>query len=509
MLFNSYEFIFVFLPGVYLGYLLTARLGVAGLPLIWLFGASLFFYGYWNPRYLIVLIISLTLNFAIGLFLARAPSHSKRTKPVLIFGIGLNLAAIGYFKYANFFSATANQVLGSDFHLPPIVLPLAISFFTFQQITYLVDSWRGQTREYSFLRYCLFVTFFPQLIAGPIVHHSEMMPQFREQRKIRFDVSDLSVGVTIFAFGLFKKVVIADNLALVATPVFSAAEAGEPLHFFQSARGIFAYSLQLYFDFSGYTDMAIGAARIFGIRLPLNFNAPYRALNIIDFWRRWHITLSRFLRDYVYIPLGGNRNGVARKHVNLLLTMLLGGLWHGAGWTFVFWGALHGIYLIANHLWLRFSRPINRWWSRAFSRVLTLGCVMFAWIFFRAESFSGAIRMIDGLGNLPYTLEAKLGAAAPVLATFGIKYSGPWISESDLTDIGWAVFWIGILWLWPTTQQIMAKFEPTLSSLDTTRLPNALHAWAPSFRWAAVVSVTSALALLNLNHVSEFLYFQF
>lgn len=509
MLFNSFEFIFVFLPVVFLGYVLLCQSRSTAFPLLWLVAASLFFYGFWNPSYLVLLVASLTINFFIGSALTRGPARSHRTKWLLILGIALNLGAIGYYKYANFFADSANSVFGTGFQLPEIVLPLAISFFTFQQITYLIDSWRGQTQEYSFLRYCLFVTFFPQLIAGPIVHHSEMMPQFDARRGLKFQTSDLSIGFTIFAFGLFKKVVIADNLALVATPVFAAGETGAQLHFFQSAAGIFAYTLQLYFDFSGYSDMAIGSARIFGIKLPLNFDAPYRALNIIDFWRRWHITLSRFLRDYLYIPLGGNRHGPARRYANLFITMLLGGLWHGAGWTFVFWGGLHGLYLVINHLWRALVKPIDRWWSRTIARLVTLLCVMFAWIFFRAESFSGALQVINGLGNLPFTLEAKLGPIAPILRSIGIQFSGPWISESNLTDMAWFVFWIAVLWLWPTTQQIMTRFEPTLDSLNRKEIDRTVRAWEPSLRWAGVVAATTVLALLNLHHVSEFLYFQF
>ncbi|MBC8479548.1 MAG: MBOAT family protein, partial [FCB group bacterium] len=298
MLFNSTEFIFVFLPVTlflffFLGSQLHQRAAVA-----WLVLASLFYYSWWNPIYLWLLVFSILFNFSTG----RLLSSRLRSKLFLSLGVAVNLALLGYFKYANFFVDNINGLLRQNFTLDHVVLPLAISFFTFQQIVFLVDAYRNETREYNFLHYSLFVTFFPQLIAGPIVHHKEMLPQFADAETYRLKISNLNIGMTFFIIGLFKKVVLADGIAAYSTPVFSAADAGQALTFFDAWGGSLAYSLQLYFDFSGYADIAIGIGKMFGITLPLNFNSPYKSKNIIEFWRCWHLTLSRFLKDYLYIP---------------------------------------------------------------------------------------------------------------------------------------------------------------------------------------------------------------
>ncbi len=347
MLFNSAVFIFAFLPFVVLFYYFLNRKFTAEISFAFLVLASLFFYGWWNPVYLLLLSASIIGNFYIGKLIYR-----RKKKILLVFGIVLNLASIAYYKYAGFLVFNFAYLTGSNITIDKIVLPLAISFFTFQQIAYLVDVWKAKAKEYNFIHYCLFVTFFPQLIAGPIVHHSEMLPQF-EKNELKRIQDNLAIGISIFAIGLFKKTVIADNLAVYANPIFQQADSGVGVDFFSAWLGTLAYSLQLYFDFSGYSDMAIGLARMFGIILPLNFYSPYKAFSIVEFWRRWHITLSRFLRDYVYIPMGGNQHGRTKKYIFLMSTMLLGGLWHGAGWNFVIWGGLHGLYLIVNH----YSRP--------------------------------------------------------------------------------------------------------------------------------------------------------
>jgi D-alanyl-lipoteichoic acid acyltransferase DltB (MBOAT superfamily) len=266
----------------------------------WLVAASLFFYGWWNPAYLGLILGSMLFNYAVGVTLLN--NNSALKKGTLVFGISINLALLAYFKYANFFVDNINLALDTTYHLEHIFLPLAISFFTFQQVAYLVDAYKGETREHNFLHYCLFVTFFPQLIAGPIVHHKEMLPQFAKANTYILNHKNLAIGLTIFILGLFKKVVFADSIAGYATPVFDAAEVGVILTVAEAWMGALAYTMQLYFDFSGYSDMAIGLGYMFGIKLPLNFNSPYQSLNIIDFWRRWHMTLSRFLRDYLYIP---------------------------------------------------------------------------------------------------------------------------------------------------------------------------------------------------------------
>ena len=402
MLFNSSTFLFAFLPIVLCGYWLLDRfVQKKVLNYVWLVLCSLFFYTWWNPIYFCLLAPSIVVNYFLGTYIGS--ESAKNRKAVLIFGIAANLALIGYFKYANFFVDNLNALTGSSIELGNITLPLAISFFTFQQITYLVDAYRGETRDYDFLHYCLFVTFFPQLIAGPIVHHGEMLPQFEAAKPGALNPKNISIGGTIFAIGLFKKVVIADTVANFATPVFNAALQGNEVGFADAWIGALCYTLQLYFDFAGYSDMAIGLGRLFGIVIPLNFNSPYKASNIAEFWRRWHITLSRFLRDYIYIALGGNRKGMVRRYSNLLITMLLGGLWHGAGWSFVFWGGLHGFYLVVQNAWstllmsLGFDARNAGQVRRVLGTALTFLAVVVGWVFFRAESFSSGVSLVESM----------------------------------------------------------------------------------------------------------------
>ena len=379
MLFNSYEFIFFFMPITLVVFFLIGVRGHHRIAIAWLVGASLFFYAWWNPAYLGLIFGSMLFNYSIGVALSNQRKRENATvkKGILILGVAANLGALGYFKYANFFVDTVNRLFGTPFHVDKIILPLAISFFTFNQLAYLADAYSGAAREYNFLHYCLFVTFFPHLIAGPIVHHKEMLPQFSSNSIYRYNSQDMAIGLTFFFMGLFKKVVIADSVAGYAIPVFKASAQGISLTLIEAWGGVLAYTFQLYFDFSGYSDMAIGLARMFGIRFPLNFHSPYKAVNIIDFWRRWHMTLSRFLKDYLYIPLGGNRKGEVRRYVNLFITMLLGGLWHGAGWSFVAWGALHGVYLVINHIWRSFRSFLGhdlertRWWGVGLARIIT------------------------------------------------------------------------------------------------------------------------------------------
>ena len=512
MLFNSYVFIFVFLPITLVVFFLIGGRGHHRTAVSWLVAASLFFYGWWNPAYLGLFLFSMLFNYAVGINLSHSDNRkNKQDKFILTLGVVVNLGLLGYFKYANFFVGAVEDILGVDFNLHEIILPLAISFFTFQQIAYLVDAYRGLTREYNFLHYCLFVTFFPQLIAGPIVHHKEMLPQFGWDRTYRFSSSNLSVGITIFAIGLFKKVVIADSFAVFASPVFVAADSGTTLSFFQAWEGTFSYTLQLYFDFSGYSDMAIGLGRMFGIKLPLNFNAPYKSYNIIDFWRRWHITLSRFLRDYLYYSLGGNRKGPYRRYLNLMLTMILGGLWHGAGWTFIAWGALHGSYLIINHAWHKiWTHPINRWWSRGIARMITLLAVMVGWVFFRAETFDGAMIILTGMVNLPNALHGNLGALENILAIIGFGFDGGYLSQEYSNKIVWMLIWLAIIFFWPTTQQVLKNYEPALGfKKEESATSWKMLDWAPTARWSFIIAVISMVSILHLGSISEFLYFQF
>lgn len=529
MLFNSFEFIFLFLPITVLIFFITAKRNTVNnhkMAILWLVAASFFFYAWWNPANLQLLIFSILFNYAIGYCLRNNLDIKINKKLLLAGGIAVNIALIGYFKYANFFADSVNQIIGTNFKLDPIVLPLAISFFTFVQITYLVDAYRGETKEDSFFNYCLFVTFFPHLIAGPIVHHKDLMPQFSNKSIYRFKGEYLAVGLTIFFMGLFKKVVFADRIAVYATPVFDAAAQGVPLTFFEAWAGVLAYTLQLYFDFSGYSDMAIGAAYLFGIKLPLNFDSPYKAVNIIDFWRRWHITLSNFLRDYLYISLGGNRKGKFRQYLNLTITMLLGGLWHGAGWTFVLWGGLHGIYLVINHQWRSFRRSLGHdlnkthWFTQGISWLVTFLAVVVSWVLFRAKTLGAATAilgaMIGGNGiSLPRPLVAKLG----FLESFSmIKFNG--LTDTVDLPVGYVICGIACLlfitWFTPNTQQWMGKYNPITIKQATEnaslswrdRLWKKLQ-WQPNQIWALTGTIVTVISLLSLTRVSEFLYFQF
>ena len=515
MLFNSYTFILLFLPLTLAGFFAINHKFGEPPAIAWLVVASLFFYGWWDVSYMGLILVSILFNYGFGLVLAR---RSANATAYLAVGVVGNLALLGYFKYANFFVDNVNAISGSDFLLAPILLPLAISFFTFQQVAYLVDAHRGETREYSFLHYCLFVSFFPQLIAGPIVHHGEMMPQFAKPGAFRLNYENLAVGITIFSIGLFKKVILADSLASYASPVFDAAEHGAEIAFFEGWGGALAYTFQLYFDFSGYSDMAIGIARMFNIRLPLNFNSPYKATSIIDFWRCWHMTLSRFLRDYLYIAIGGGRCGVARRHANLLVTMLLGGLWHGASWTFVAWGALHGIYLMINHGWRAARRrfglapgpesAIGRWTART----VTFGCVAVGWVFFRAESFDGASTLLAGMAGfnglaLPERLWALLG-----MAPWGIFVDRPWLGYfGDFEGWIWITAAWTVAWLLPNTQTFMAAYQPALDTYPgaASRTRFGFVSWQPTHWWLAPTLAAWFASILYLNRASEFLYFQF
>src|ERR1700693_4366186 len=384
MLFSSYTFLFQFLPATVLA-LAAARQHSPRAGIMVLAAASLFFYGAWRPVYLLLLIVSIAVNFALGLRM----EDPLRRRAIGTLGVALNLALLCYFKYTNFIFDSLNTLTGAPLPFVNIILPLGISFFTFQQIAYLVDVMRGARVERDIVSYTLFVSFFPHLIAGPLVHHAEMIPQFKRGRTSRSAVL-AARGLAIFAAGLFKKVVIADNLAQFVTPVFAHLDAGGGVTTPWAWLAMLAYRMQIYFDFCRYPDMASSVVLLFGIRLRVNFRSPYRASSIIEFWRRWHITLSRFLRDYLYIPLGGNRLGEQRRYLNLLVTMLLGGLWHGAGWNFLAWGGLHGIYLCINHVWHSWrggdahapATGVFATATKAVSWAVTFFAVVIAWVFF-------------------------------------------------------------------------------------------------------------------------------
>ncbi len=502
MLFNSYTFIFAFLPVALLGYLVFVHFAPRQYAIRWLILCSLFFYGWWQPQNLWILLFLLLFNYALGVCLGRL-SQGKTARLVLIAGLVVNLGMLCYYKYANFFAGAVNDLAGTHFRFAAVVLPLGISFFIFQKIAYLVDAYRHKVRGYSLTDYSLFVTFFPQLIAGPIVHHSEVVPQFSGQREWRPRAADFSVGLTQFSLGLFKKVVLADGVAQFANPVFDAAGSGIFPSFCDSWIGALAYTFQLYFDFSGYSDMALGLGRLFGIKLPQNFNSPYKAASIADFWRRWHMTLSRFLRDYLYIPLGGNRKGPARRGINLMVTMLLGGLWHGAGWTFVVWGGLHGIYLLIHRGWqpirarLGFPDGMSSWWGLFTGQFITFLAVMMAWVFFRAANVSTAFHILQSMIGL-HGLAGR--------STMHVR-------EVVLTLAGSAI----IVWLLPNTQDLLGRFEPALKSKAAAPGAPPLGlgwsqkwiSWRPNAAWALAIAALTLYALSEISRVNEFIYWQF
>lgn len=512
MLFNSYIFIFAFLPITLLGYYSLGKYATHRVSISWLVAASLFFYGWWNPAYLGLIIGSILFNYAFGVLLG---SKKKKSKRLLAIGIGINLMLIGYYKYANFFVDNLSLLSGINLQIRTIILPLAISFFTFQQIAYLVDAYKGETKEYNFLHYCLFVTFFPQLIAGPIVHHKEMMVQFSANKKIKLGCQNFIIGLNIFTLGLFKKVILADGISVYATPVFNSASSGDTISFFVAWGGALAYTFQLYFDFSGYSDMAIGIGKMFGINLPINFSSPYKSLNIKDFWRRWHMTLSRFLRDYLYIPLGGGHKGNSRRFVNLMTTMLLGGLWHGAGWTFLLWGGLHGFYLILNHGWDYVKKQLRLEWLdssvcwKSIAWLITFISVVNAWVFFRATSFQAAVSILKGMYgfngvSLPNAIYVRLVNKFEFIEQLGIgAYLGG--GTDFMFNYIWVVVLLIIATIMPNTQQIMNYAE------DNTKVGKSTKIWMFSYSkfWAVMMAGALVLSIFSLSRVSEFLYFQF
>jgi len=485
LLFNSYIFIFAFLPVTFFVYFYLNSLKLTVASKAFLVFASLFFYSWWNISYLPIILSSMLFNYVIGVSLSQVTKHSRVNKKVLLtIGILFNVVLLAYFKYADFFIENFNHLLGTQVGLLNLALPLAISFFTFQQIAYLVDSYRGETKEYSFLNYANFVTFFPQLIAGPIVHHSEMMPQFSKTANKVIRYPNIAMGLFIFSMGLFKKVVIADTFALWATAGFDHATA---LHLVEAWVTSLSYTFQLYFDFSGYTDMAIGAALLFNIKLPINFDSPYKATSIQDFWRRWHITLSRFLKEYIYIPLGGNKKSEVRTYTNLMATFLIGGIWHGAGWTFLFWGFLHGLAIVIHRMWRRIGfrlHTIVAWF-------ITFNFINITWVFFRAKEWEDAMKVLKGMfgGTLVLPLEWK--AKLDFLSSYDVTF-GYWLQSvsRDPYTMYWMLGGLFVIVVFKNSNQLLQGFKPNL--------------W--TMLYAGVLFLVAASSLSKL---SEFLYFNF
>ena len=478
MLFNSYPFIFVFLPVVLLGYFAAGRFG-ARTPVIWLALASLVFYSFSNWPFVALLLASIAFNYLTGLLLISRRLRAGLRFAVLTVGVSGDLIVLGIFKYAGFLTANFNAIFSTSVAVN-ILLPVGISFYTFTQIAFLVDAYRGKVAHYALPHYALFVTYFPHLIAGPILHHRDMIPQFESDDTKRPNPHLILYGLIIFGTGLFKKTVLADGIQPLVALAFNRAAPS----FDQAWIGALAYTFQLYFDFSGYSDMAIGISLMFGIFLPLNFNSPYQATSIIDFWRRWHMTLSQFLRDYLYIPLGGNRHGRLLRYTNLMITMLLGGLWHGAAWTFVIWGALHGLYLCINHAWINCGPPIPERLARPAGVVaflLTFLAVVVAWVFFRADSLASALSVLSDMAD-------------PGRIVFG---------PTEMTQSLMIAIYAAIAWFAPNTQAIVGYDHANRSVGEN------FGAW-PVRPWLFYGGAAAfSFGILGIQQHSEFIYFRF
>lgn len=518
MLFNSYEFLLVFLPISLGGFFLFCQVGISSLVTGWLVIISLIFYGYWDLKFLLLLLASAAINWLIGEVLSQLRSKllngcqsiTNTIRGVLFLGIAFNLGLIGYFKYINFFLVALNS-FGTKFEgVDGLILPLGISFYTFEQISYLVGVAIGKM-HYSWSRFLLFVTFFPHLIAGPILNIDELIPQFRALN-YRFCTRSLAIGFTVFTIGLCKKTVIADSIAGYATPIFAASDRDQIISFFVAWQAAIAYTLQLYFDFSGYSDMAIGLARMFNIKLPINFFSPYKAISISDFWRRWHITLSRFLRDYLYIPLGGSHQGETRLFLNLLITMLLGGFWHGANWTYIVWGGLHGTYLCIDRGWqnLRLGSMLSGRLSQIAARALTFLAVVISWVIFRSDTLAGAGRILHGMMGLDGLILPEIYAARfQALSQFGVEFG----TVDDFGGIQSTVLILSVLasvFLLPNLYEFM-KCEPV--GLDVYKHLESKSicwwVWKPNVFYALLTGVLFCVGIGFCGSHSEFLYFQF
>ena len=479
MIFNSFEFIFLFLPIAFIVYFILNKFHFT-VSKVWLLLASLFFYSWWNPAYLPIILASLFVNFFISRYLGNEKNAYR--KWALTIGIALNVALLGFFKYFDFLVTNINTIFLTNISLLHLLLPLAISFYTFQQIAYLVDSYRLETKHYTFINYSLFVTFFPQLIAGPIVQHNEVMDQFEDKNNRKLNLKNIALGLFIFAIGMFKKVAIADQFAVFANNGYRMSES---LTFVDAWITSLSYTVQLYFDFSGYSDMAIGLALLFNIRLPRNFNSPYKALNIQDFWHRWHITLSKFLTKYIYIPLGGNRKGPIRTYINILLIFFISGIWHGAGWTFILWGICHGLASVVNRYWIRAGFTMNK----VLAWFITFQFVNATWVLFRAPS-------LDVAGNVLKAMIGLNGIAIPqqlqeVFNTnFGLPVYTHTLTESLLVTLLMLVIALLIAVFAKNSLQLGEKLKPNFT--------NALFC-----------SGLLIYTLFKIQQVSEFLYFNF
>ena len=538
MLFNSYEFLLVFLPATLIGFFVLGTRS-RSLALGWLVVTSLAFYAWWRPINVLIIAPSIAVNFVLARTLLRLRGDKARSAQaglVLALGIVFNIAFLGYFKYVNFLATASNDLLGTHFVLAQIILPLGISFITFQKIAFLIDVHGGRVDSFTLRDYGLFVLFFPQLIAGPIVHYREMMPQFKAA-SCRIDPQHVALGLTLLAFGLFKKVVLADGIAEHVSPIYEAAAAGKPVSFVAGWVAAVGFTLQIYFDFSGYSDMAIGIARCFGIKLPANFDSPLKATSIVDFWLRWHMTLTRFLTAYLYNPLvlwltrrrlargkpalGGRAPSVGAFMQLLvgptLLTMLVSGVWHGAGYLFIAWGLLHGVYLSINHAWrvfgprARVDKARYARWMQPIGLLLTFLAVVFAMVLFRSPTAAAAGDIVQGMiGVHGISVPAPLqGPLRSLLSATAVPIEWP-LQELALR-LAWIVVLLAIALLLPNTMELTARFEPALS-LRSVQLEGAWSrrfGWSPSLPWALTASALMVAAIMRLGGKSEFLYWQF
>jgi alginate O-acetyltransferase complex protein AlgI len=545
MLFNSYEFIFGFLPITLAGFFTLGRFSRSW-ALRWIIFVSIVFYAWWRPINVLIIAPSILINFALARTLQRLGEDEKRARAsrlVLLLGIAFNVAFLGYFKYIDFGRSVVNDVFGTNLVLTHVILPLGISFITFQKIAFLVDVHAKKVQSFTFQDYCLFVLFFPQLIAGPIVHYREMMPQFHNASG-RFDEENVAVGLTLLSFGLFKKVVIADHIAAIVTPIYGQATAGGQVSLLLAWVAAVGFTLQIYFDFSGYSDMALGLARFFGIRLPQNFNSPLQASSIIDFWLRWHMTLTRFLTAYIYNPLVlwltrrrmskglpglGGKNTTIGAFARLLmfptlLTMFISGLWHGAGYGFIVWGLLHGGYLTINHAWrLTVARlwPVRQQYERIMQpvgQIITLLSVAASLVFFRSPTIGSAIDILQGMigqhgVSLPQTTFDHLGSLGGWLHNVGVGTVTPelWGDQPPEKMLAWLLAPMFIALVLPNTLEILDRYEPALGvkPRPTDSMIGRILKWNASLAWAIGISAVAVIGILYLGGPSEFLYWQF
>jgi len=537
MLFNSFIFLFAYLPVALAGFHCAGRLGRHPAA-VWLIVMSLLFYGWWNPGFVVLLIVSIAFNYAVSTLVGLTSGKSRLQNAVVTLGVAANLAVLVYYKY---FEALVALVAGHGLSMtykPSILLPLGISFFTFTQIGYLIDIQQGEAKDRGLLNYILFVTFFPHLIAGPILHNREIMPQFGNKTTYRFSMENLVVGLSMFVVGLCKKCVFADSFAGIVAPGFQSTG---HLGLLSSWTVLLSYSLQLYFDFSGYSDMAIGIARMFNIRFPLNFNSPHKASSIIDYWQRWHMTLTRYLTLYLFSPIAlsvtrrrlANGRGITRKaqatpggFVSMvafptLVTMSLAGIWHGAGLQYLIFGLLHGFYLTINHAWRIFHRGDgslrpDTGLRRCRGLMVTSLAVLIALDFFRAPSVDAAISLLAGMVGmhgieplgLPAGMIGQLGGLGDYLIGHGRLISiGPADFASTICQLLWLASLYGVVWFAPNSQEMITQFSPAVGRMHAR--PVGWPVWQPTRGWALGLGIAATVAVLAIGGTSEFLYFKF